>query len=137
MGGRAVGYYRIGRGVKEKQGHLSTLRENGMLIQMIKKLSRSKHFLISPAGELRRTASELIPDHVKIPTDGIDVWEIDPMLLKFDRKIVAGSYRDLSKGTFRNQDVAIKVLNAEYLTEEVRREFVQEVYILRFVTLYA
>ncbi|KAL6963135.1 glutathione transferase, partial [Sarracenia purpurea var. burkii] len=94
MGGRAVRYYRIGRGVKEKHGHLSTLRENGLLIQMIKKLSRSKHYLISPSGELQRTASELIPDHVNIPTDGIDVWEIDPMLLKFDRKIVVGSYRD-------------------------------------------
>ncbi|XP_057490034.1 serine/threonine-protein kinase STY46-like isoform X1 [Actinidia eriantha] len=90
-------------------------------------LSRSKHRFISPAGD------EPSPDHVKIPTDGIDVWEIDPILLKFDHKIAAGSYKDLYKGTFRSQDVAIKVLKDEYLNEDARREFVQEVYILRRV----
>ncbi|KAL6995924.1 nicotinamide N-methyltransferase, partial [Sarracenia purpurea var. burkii] len=80
-----------GRAYEEIQQLRGVLLEE---IPKIEKLSRSKHYLISPAGELRRTASELSPDHVKIPTDGIDVWEIDPMLLKFDRKIVAGSYKD-------------------------------------------
>lgn len=37
------------------------------------------------------------------------------------------------KGTFCNQDVAIKVLRAEHLNETMQREFFQEVYIMRFV----
>ncbi|XP_052203136.1 serine/threonine-protein kinase STY46-like [Diospyros lotus] len=102
-------------------------------IPKIEKLSRSKN-QISPAGDLWQTGSELYLDHVNIPTDGIDVWEIDPKRLKFERKIASGLYGDLYKGTFHSQDVAIKVLNAEYLNEDVRRDFAQEVYILRFIT---
>ncbi|CAL5383402.1 unnamed protein product [Camellia sinensis] len=101
-------------------------------IPKIEKLSRLKHHLISPMGELQQTGIELNPDHVNIPTDGIDVWEIDPMLLKFDQKIATGLYGDLYKGTFNSQDVAIKVLRAEYLND-VQKEFAQEVYILRRV----
>ncbi|KAL7244739.1 hypothetical protein ACSBR2_000159 [Camellia fascicularis] len=101
-------------------------------IPKIEKLSRLKHHLISPMGELWQTGIELNPDHVNIPTDGIDVWEIDPMLLKFDQKIATGLYGDLYKGTFNGQDVAIKVLRAEYLND-VQKEFAQEVYILRRV----
>ncbi|KAI8014302.1 Serine/threonine-protein kinase STY46 [Camellia lanceoleosa] len=101
-------------------------------IPKIEKLSRLKHHFISPMGELRQTRIELNPDHVNIPTDGVDVWEIDPMLLKFDQKIATGLYGDLYKGTFNSQDVAIKVLRAEYLND-VQKEFAQEVYILRRV----
>lgn len=36
------------------------------------------------------------------------------------------------KGTFRNQDVAIKVLRAEHINENMQKEFAQEVYIMRF-----
>ena len=46
-------------------------------------------------GELQQTGIELNPAHVNIPTDGIDVWEIDPMLVKFDLKIATGLYGDL------------------------------------------
>lgn len=34
-------------------------------------------------------------DHLTIPSDGTDVWEIDPQLLKFESKIASGSYGDL------------------------------------------
>ncbi|KAL5713939.1 non-specific serine/threonine protein kinase [Ranunculus cassubicifolius] len=74
-----------------------------------------------------------IPDHVKIPTDGTDVWEIDPRLLTFEKKVASGSYGDLYKGTYRSQEVAIKVLKPERVNEDMQREFAQEVYILRKV----
>ena len=34
-------------------------------------------------------------DHLTIPSDGTDVWEINPQLLKFESKIASGSYGDL------------------------------------------
>lgn len=34
-------------------------------------------------------------DHLTIPNDGMDVWEIDPKHLKFGSKIASGSYGDL------------------------------------------
>lgn len=34
-------------------------------------------------------------DHLTIPNDGTDVWEIDPQFLKFESKIASGSYGDL------------------------------------------
>ncbi|KAJ1427366.1 Protein kinase-like domain superfamily [Sesbania bispinosa] len=46
-------------------------------------------------------------------------------------KIASGPFSDLYKGTFCNQDVAIKVLKDENLNENIQREFTQEVYILR------
>ncbi|KAI9200732.1 hypothetical protein LWI28_012444 [Acer negundo] len=70
-------------------------------------------------------------NHVKVPADGIDVWEIDASLLKYEYKITSRSYGDLYKGTFRSQDVAIKVLMTEHLNENIRKEFAQEVYIMR------
>ncbi|KAA8537466.1 hypothetical protein F0562_027074 [Nyssa sinensis] len=102
-------------------------------IPKIEKLSHSTHLFISPTRELGKTESKLIPNPVSIPTDGVDVWEIDAELLKFEHKIAAGSYGDLYRGTFHSQDVAIKVFKAEYLNEDVWREFAQEVYILRKV----
>ncbi|XP_031265450.1 serine/threonine-protein kinase STY46-like [Pistacia vera] len=71
--------------------------------------------------------------HVNLPTDGIDVWEIDASLLKYEYKIASGSYGDLYKGTFYSQDVAIKVLTVEHLNENMQKEFAQEVYIMRKV----
>ncbi|XP_020579257.1 serine/threonine-protein kinase STY46-like isoform X2 [Phalaenopsis equestris] len=71
------------------------------------------------------------PDHVQIPTDGTDVWEIDFRMLKFESKLASGSYGDLFRGTYCSRDVAIKVLKPEKLSEEMQREFVQEVYIMR------
>ena len=34
-------------------------------------------------------------NHVAIPNDGTDVWEIDPKYLKFENKVASGSYGDL------------------------------------------
>uniref|UniRef100_A0A166HYD7 Protein kinase domain-containing protein n=1 Tax=Daucus carota subsp. sativus TaxID=79200 RepID=A0A166HYD7_DAUCS len=34
-------------------------------------------------------------DHLTIPNDGTDVWEIDPKQLKFECKVASGSYGDL------------------------------------------
>lgn len=35
------------------------------------------------------------PEYLEIPTDGTDVWEIDPQLLKSEHKVASGSYGDL------------------------------------------
>ncbi|KAL3843336.1 hypothetical protein ACJIZ3_000739 [Penstemon smallii] len=72
-------------------------------------------------------------DHLKIPSDGSDVWEIDPYFLKFESKVASGSYGDLYKGTYRSQEVAIKILKAERLNTELQTEFAQEVFIMRKV----
>ncbi|KAJ1436336.1 Serine-threonine/tyrosine-protein kinase, catalytic domain [Sesbania bispinosa] len=65
-------------------------------------------------------------DHLAIPNDGTDVWEIDPKHLKYGTQIGSGSYGDL-------QEVAIKILKAEHVNSEMQREFAQEVYIMRKV----
>jgi hypothetical protein len=36
-----------------------------------------------------------IPDHIKIPSDGTDEWEIDMKRLKFGKKVASGTYGDL------------------------------------------
>lgn len=45
--------------------------------------------------EQEQTPTEAKEDHVSIPNDGTDVWEIDPRYLKFENKVAAGSYGDL------------------------------------------
>ncbi|KAL3845361.1 hypothetical protein ACJIZ3_002764 [Penstemon smallii] len=73
----------------------------------------------------------LPPNHVEIPFDGRDVWEIDSSLLHFEYKITTGSNGDLYKGIFQSQDVAIKIFKTECLKGDMQREFAQEVYISR------
>ncbi|XP_077220918.1 serine/threonine-protein kinase STY46-like isoform X2 [Tasmannia lanceolata] len=80
-----------------------------------------------------QTGMESVSGHVKIPTDGTDVWEIDVRLLKFENKVASGSYGDLYRGSYRSQDVAIKVLKPERVNVDMQREFAQEVYIMRKV----
>lgn len=87
------------------------------------------HHVVYPVGEQEQSGI----NHVNVPAEGIDVWEIDASLLKFEHKIVSGSYCDLYKGAFFSQDVAIKVLTNEHLNENIRREFAQEVHIMRKV----
>ncbi|CDY70078.1 BnaAnng32540D, partial [Brassica napus] len=72
-------------------------------------------------------------DHVVIPTDGTDVWEINLTQLKFGHKIASGSYGNLYKGTYLSQEVAIKILKPERLDSELEKEFSQEVFIMRKV----
>ncbi|KAJ0653018.1 putative dual-specificity kinase TKL-Pl-4 family [Helianthus annuus] len=69
--------------------------------------------------------------HVKIPTDGTDVWEIDVNLLKFEDKVASGTFGDLYKGTYCSQEVAIKVLKTERVDADMVKEFTQEVFIMR------
>ncbi|KAK4340501.1 hypothetical protein RND71_041963 [Anisodus tanguticus] len=90
----------------------------------------------SPSQSLIKQEQDLIKcefDHLTIPFDGIDVWEIDHQLLKFENKIASGSYGDLYKGTYCSQEVAIKILKSERLNTELQTEFAQEVYIMRKV----
>ncbi|XP_055815482.1 serine/threonine-protein kinase STY46 [Solanum dulcamara] len=90
----------------------------------------------SPSQSLIKQDQDLIKcefDHLTIPFDGIDVWEIDHQLLKFEYKIASGSYGDLYKGTYCSQEVAIKILKSERLNTELQTEFAQEVYIMRKV----
>ncbi|KAL3613920.1 Serine/threonine-protein kinase sty46 [Castilleja foliolosa] len=88
---------------------------------------------LPPLNEHEQIEIKREPDHLKIPCDGTDVWEIDPQFLKFESKVASGSYGDLYKGTYRSQEVAIKILKTERLNTELQKEFAQEVYIMRKV----
>ncbi|KAJ0085298.1 hypothetical protein Patl1_09466 [Pistacia atlantica] len=99
-----------------------------VLVKEIAKVEKHLHGVYH-AGKQEQTRIY----HVNLPTDGIDVWEIDASLLKYEYKIASGSYGDLYKGTFYSQDVAIKVLTVEHLNENMQKEFAQEVYIMRKV----
>lgn len=59
-----------------------------------KKACLKPHSLPS-TNELMETRKETVPDLVKIPTDGTDVWEIDVRFLRFENKVASGSYGDL------------------------------------------
>ncbi|KAM3376771.1 serine/threonine-protein kinase STY46 isoform X2 [Capsicum galapagoense] len=101
-----------------------------------KEILRNKKSCPSPSQSLVKQEQDLIKcefDHLTIPFDGIDVWEIDYQLLKFEYKIASGSYGDLYKGTYCSQEVAIKILKSERLNTELQTEFGQEVYIMRKV----
>ncbi|KAL0914003.1 hypothetical protein M5K25_017500 [Dendrobium thyrsiflorum] len=76
-------------------------------------------------------SKEGFPDHIKIPTDGADVWEIDTKFLKFQNKLSSGSQCNLYRGTYCSQDVAIKLFKPEHVSLDMQREFAQEVYIMR------
>ncbi|XP_075477568.1 serine/threonine-protein kinase STY46-like [Primulina tabacum] len=88
---------------------------------------------LHPLDEREKLEIKCESDHLKIPTDGSDVWEIDPQFLKFESKVASGSYGDLYKGTYCSQEVAIKILKTERLNTELQKEFAQEVYIMRKV----
>ncbi|KAK4429446.1 Serine/threonine-protein kinase STY46 [Sesamum alatum] len=102
-------------------------------ISNIEKQSVIKQEQVSPVGGQQLSGFRLPPNHVEIPFDGNDVWEIDANLLTFQYKIAAGSNGDLYRGLFRSQDVAIKIFKTECLNGDLQREFAQEVYILRKV----
>eukprot|EP00271_Cylindrocystis_brebissonii_P000612 TRINITY_DN1072_c0_g1_i1.p1 TRINITY_DN1072_c0_g1~~TRINITY_DN1072_c0_g1_i1.p1 ORF type:complete len:618 (-),score=150.57 TRINITY_DN1072_c0_g1_i1:368-2221(-) len=73
------------------------------------------------------------PSRVKIPYDGQDDWEIDSSQLVLQQKVASGSFGDLFRGTYCGQDVAIKILKPERLSDTLQQEFAQEVYIMRKV----
>ncbi|XP_047311555.1 serine/threonine-protein kinase STY46-like [Impatiens glandulifera] len=72
-------------------------------------------------------------NQLTIPNDGKDEWEIDPHLVKFEKKVASGSYGDLYKGTYCSQEIAIKVLKQDRVNTDMLKEFAQEVFILRKV----
>ncbi|XP_075474175.1 serine/threonine-protein kinase STY46-like isoform X2 [Primulina tabacum] len=88
---------------------------------------------LSPLSEHEHVDIKCESDRLEIPSDGTDVWEMDPNFLKFEYKVASGSYGDLYKGTYCSQEVAIKILKAERLNAELQKEFAQEVYIMRKV----
>ncbi|KAH1065843.1 hypothetical protein J1N35_030830 [Gossypium stocksii] len=100
-------------------------------ISKVEKLSSVRSHAINHVRELEKTGNKLNSSHVNMPGSGNDVWEIDTSLLKYESKLASCSYGDLYKGTFYGQDVAIKVLRTEHLNENLRREFTQEVNIMR------
>lgn len=52
-------------------------------------------FQTSPVYETDQTRIKCEPDHLTIPDDGTDVWEINPRHLKFENMVASGSYGDL------------------------------------------
>ncbi|KAJ6985833.1 hypothetical protein NC653_023691 [Populus alba x Populus x berolinensis] len=93
----------------------------------------SNHRSSSPTSDHEKSKIKYDPDHVAIPNDVTDVWEIDPKHLKFENKVASGSYGDLYKGTYYSQEVAIKILKPERVNSDLQKEFAQEVYIMRKV----
>ncbi|XP_021641347.2 serine/threonine-protein kinase STY46 isoform X2 [Hevea brasiliensis] len=117
--------------------HEETEKLKNVLLKEIKKFekyTRLKSNAIYPVVEREQNGTiSGICNHANIPANQMDVWEIDASLLKYENKIASGSYGDLYKGTFCGQDVAIKVLRTEHLNDKLRREFAQEVFIMRRV----
>ncbi|KAL0454049.1 UNVERIFIED_CONTAM: Serine/threonine-protein kinase STY46 [Sesamum latifolium] len=99
----------------------------------IEKTSWPNALSLPPLNEQEQIEIKRESHHLTIPSDGTDVWEIDPQYLKFESKVASGSYGDLYKGTYCSQEVAIKILKAERLNTELQKEFAQEVYIMRKV----
>ncbi|KAL5561261.1 hypothetical protein UlMin_031008 [Ulmus minor] len=108
-------------------------------IALLKEISRIEkqpwptYQSLSPVCEPDQKGIKSEPVHLAIPSDGTDVWEIDPKLLRFDKLVACGSYGDLYKGMFCNQEVAIKILKSERIVGDAQREFAQEVFIMRKV----
>nr|GMD09131.1 serine/threonine-protein kinase STY46-like isoform X3 [Ipomoea batatas] len=53
--------------------------------------------------------------------------------MKIGKKIASGSCGDLYRGVYLGLDVAVKVLRSEHLNDTLKKEFAQEVAILRQV----
>ncbi|KAE8715576.1 ACT-like protein tyrosine kinase family protein isoform 2 [Hibiscus syriacus] len=100
-------------------------------ISEVEKHSNLKSPAVYHVRELEQTGNKLNSNHVNIHGIGNDVREIDTSLLKYQSKLASCSYGDLYKGTFCGQDVAIKVLRTEHQNENLRKEFTQEVNIMR------
>ncbi|XP_040370867.1 serine/threonine-protein kinase STY17 isoform X2 [Rosa chinensis] len=112
--------------------HLEETEElKRVLEKEISKFKKSKQYPVAAISEDNQIKIESSHDALQIPTDGIDVWEIDTRQLKFENKVGSGSFGDLYRGTYCSQEVAIKVLKPERVNAEMLRDFSQEVYILR------
>ncbi|PWA53061.1 ACT-like protein tyrosine kinase family protein [Artemisia annua] len=63
----------------------------------------------------------------------MQINHIDSRFLILDHKVASGSYGYLYKGTYRSQEMAIKILKIEHINIDLEKEFAQEVYILRYM----
>lgn len=61
----------------------------------MQKNTRLKSHVIYPLAEQEQSGINLISNHVNIPADQLDVWEIDASLLNYENKIASGSCGDL------------------------------------------
>ncbi|XP_019464992.1 PREDICTED: serine/threonine-protein kinase STY46-like isoform X2 [Lupinus angustifolius] len=96
------------------------------------KIHKLEHWLKEssvPIKKLEKTGINF--KHENLSIGGNNAWEIDASCLRYVKKIASGSFSDVYKGTYCNQDVAIKVLKNGNLNENIQREFSREVYILR------
>ncbi|KAJ1403892.1 Serine-threonine/tyrosine-protein kinase, catalytic domain [Sesbania bispinosa] len=100
-------------------------------ILRVKEQYPSNQGILSASNEQYQIKMEPSPHCIQIPSDGADVWEIDPNQLKYENKVGSGSFGDLYRGTYCSQDVAIKILKPERISTDMLREFAQEVYIMR------
>ncbi|XP_019451966.1 PREDICTED: serine/threonine-protein kinase STY46-like isoform X2 [Lupinus angustifolius] len=107
----------------------------GKEVSMIEWQARSSQESESSVVKPDQDKVKCEPDQLTIPSDGMDVWEIDPKHLKYGTHIASGSYGELFRGIYCSQEVAIKVLKAdpEHINSDLQREFAQEVYIMRKV----
>lgn len=116
----------------EETEKLKTALEKEVL-KIERQVRSSQQSISSSVDEHDQSKMKSELDHLAIPNDGTDVWEIDPKHLKYGTQIASGSYGELFKGIYCSQEVAIKFLKAEHVTSEMQREFAQEVYIMRKV----
>ncbi|KAK8622253.1 hypothetical protein V6N13_117176 [Hibiscus sabdariffa] len=101
-------------------------------ILKIEKQSWLKQHTSAPTKDSEGNKTNGDQYYVAIPNDGTDVWEIDSRHLKLENKVASGSYGDLYKGTYRSQEVAVKILKPERI-DDIHKDFAQEVFIMRKV----
>ncbi|XP_054786507.1 serine/threonine-protein kinase STY46-like [Prosopis cineraria] len=115
---------------EETQQLKEALEKEVMLIERHAFPIQQSEFYVAKTDRMGMKCEEA---YLVIPNDGSDVWEIEPKHLKYGNKIASGSFGELFRGTYCSQDVAIKVLKAENLSSDWKKEFAQEVYIMRKV----
>ncbi|GJN19127.1 hypothetical protein PR202_gb06367 [Eleusine coracana subsp. coracana] len=77
----------------------------------------------SPSLEGFQGGESMPSTSMEIPTDSVDVWEIDLKLLKFGNKVASGSNGDLYRGSYCSQDVTIKIVRPERISADMYRDF--------------
>nr|WIL59790.1 nodulation protein [Melilotus officinalis] len=106
-------------------------KETGILKHIpTKKIKKLESWCSLPKERPEKIGINYISNHVNKPVSRNYVWEIDACCLRYEKKIASGSVSDLYKGTYINQDVAIKVFKNGILNENTHKEFSQEVFIL-------
>ncbi|TKY75293.1 Serine/threonine-protein kinase HT1 [Spatholobus suberectus] len=102
----------------------------GWAVEETEKLKHELAKKIQKLQQLQLKENGSLPTAKQEQTGMNFMWRIGAGCLRYKEKIASGPFSDLYKGTFCNQDVAIKVLKHENLNENIQKEFAQEVYIL-------